>query len=228
MSKILDKKVLNKKVLIPIILVVLFLVGAASFFLWQYYNNQQTQIEDDLKRLADYVVEETLEGKIIKSINGDLEVKMPIGWYFRKELKYFKEKNLVNSNYFVGHVEILSPELFKSSEQGIETNIFKSKTGCLIEIGAIEGGKSFEELKEEIKENLQYFKLESEEKFEIIEIDNHNVLKNVFDSSSVGHCVAFYIPCENKIHSLALFSSQENKEKCSQEFDKFLETVLVQ
>lgn len=221
---------MKKKFIILVLIVIVLLLIIGGVFLWPYYK--QIKIKKDLERLADYVVEETSEGKIIESKDGKLKVKVPEGWRFREELKYLKEGRLVDSNYFVGHIEILSPELFEASNEGKETNIYKSKTGCLIEIAPLEGEKSLEDLKEdlekEIKENYQYLELESEATLEIIEIDGRKAFKNMFTSSLLGNCTSIVIPIDDGNHILKVFSSQENKDKCSQEFNKFLETVSIE
>ena len=86
---------------------------------------------------------------------------------------------------------------------------------------------NFEELKEEIKEIHAGLGILSEE-LGIITINNRQALKNTFDSKFIGPGIGAYFINKNKIYSFGVYWAPEEKERCIQEFDKFLATVSIQ
>ena len=65
------------------------------------------------------------------------------------------------------------------------------------------------------------------EEFEIVTINNRQVLKNTFDTKFIGPCIGIYFLNKNKFFSFAIYWAPEEKERCIQEFNKFLETVSI-
>lgn len=210
----MNSKPKNKKIIISIIIIVLLLIVGGVFW-WKYYKH--ISIEKTIEEIADYVVEETSEGKIIKSKDGNLSCKVPAGW---------KLKN--NDKYISMPVWIFSPELFTDYKRGEKRNIFNSKEGCLIELGFDEKGVlSLKELEEKIKKAHQSFGLESEGSFEEAEIGNHRALKNILISSLLGHYTGVFVPFEGKVYGFGIYSGEKDAEKCVEEFDRFLENVSI-
>lgn len=206
----------NKKVIV--ILVLILLLAAGGVFWWEHYK--QVRVEKIIEEIADYIVEETPEGKVIKSKDGNLSFKVPDGWKLKKEGKYI-----------IVPVWIMSPELFenyKSYREDSEANFFNSKEGCLIEVGFDkEGVSSLKDLEERIKEAHQSFGLETWGSFETVEIDHNQALKNMLVSSLLGHYMGVFIPFNGKVYGFGVYSGEEYKERCAQEFNKFLETISI-
>ena len=215
---------MKKKVIILLSVTIILLLIIGGVFLWPYYK--QMKIEKEMEKLADFVVKETSEGKIVESKDGKLKVIIPEGWRTKRQLIY-QEKKLKESEYFIARIEILNPELFTSFYDRKEENIYNSKTGCLIEISFIEGKKTIEDLKKDIEENRQYLRLDSEYTFETIEINNRDATKTEFKSSLFGYCVSIVIPSFEKNYTLTMFSGLENKDKCFQEFNKILDKISI-
>jgi len=211
---------INKKIIFSSI-IILVLVGG-GFFWWQPYY-KQIQTEKALERLVNYIVNDTPEGKIIETKDGRLKFKIPEGWHIRKA-----KENMI------GPIYILNPGLVKNYQEETDTNIsklikesFESKSGCLIGIGHVEERKNLDDLKKEIEEESQYLTLLSEEIFEITEIDNYQALRYISDTAYNGYWITLFVPFENKTYTVSVVFNRDNKEECSQEFDKFLETVSI-
>jgi len=211
---------------IILLFLILILLAGGSFLFKKYAERREVfRIEDDLERLSDFVVENIPEkGRIIKSKKGDFSLVLPSDWKLKYELEEFQEKSLIDLKYFVGHVEILSPKLFEASSRG-EENLRQSE-GCLIDISFYEELKSFEEIEEEIRENNQYFEKKPEEVFEIIKIGDKEALK-AETGYDLGYWAGVYLPLEERIYILHLFSDQNNKEECYSEFSEILQTIII-
>ncbi len=59
-------------------------------------------------------------------------------------------------------------------------------------------------------------------------MNNYYGIKNVFESEKFGLGTSIYIPIKNKVYGFHLVWASDEKERCVQEFDKFLETVSIQ
>ena len=68
----------------------------------------------------------------------------------------------------------------------------------------------------------------TDQKFERIRVNNREALKNIVNTQYAGPIIGIYIPVINRIYSFTLIWAPDEKEKCVQEFDKFLETVSIQ
>ena len=196
-------KILNKKIVIPIIIVVLILVGG-GFFWWQWREIKGSP--------DDYVIKETAEGKIVENKKAGLTVKVPEGW--------IEEKIGVEE----GSVIFYSPDAEGYRPDKIRPPL---KKGCIIETAIAYKKTTFEELKKEIEEAHKSLIIKSDE-FKMIEINGRPALKNISNSIDIGPSVDIYLLAENKFYGLGVSAGLEDIEKCSQEFDKFLETVSIQ
>ena len=83
---------------------------------------------------------------------------------------------------------------------------------------------NFEEIESEVKEIHFGLGIKSEE-FEKITVADKSALKNIFDSVALGPGIVVYVPIENKLHNFILNWNSNDKDRCIQEFDRFLETV---
>ncbi|MDP2362202.1 MAG: hypothetical protein Q8M94_00380, partial [Ignavibacteria bacterium] len=148
----------------------------------------------------------------VENKKAGLLIKVPEGWEAKK------------IEFFEGSMGFYAPE----TEGRWQDEMIKAplNKGCAIETTVVYRKFSLEELKEEIKEIHAGLGILSEE-FEIITINNRQTLKNTFDSKFIGSGIGVYFFGKNKSYSFALYWAPEEKEKCVQEFDNFLETISI-
>ncbi|MDO8435788.1 MAG: hypothetical protein Q7S82_00155 [bacterium] len=195
-------KILNKKAVF--IFAIILILGAGGFFLWQ---------EREIKGSPDdYIIKEITDGKIVENKKAGLSVKVPEGW----EVEKIEAEEGSVAFYFPNtegeqRNEIVSPPL---------------KNGCIIEISVVYKKMNFEEIEKEVRAIHWGLRIKSEE-FEEVTVNNRSALKNTFDSGVLGSAIIVYIPSRNKLYDFDLYWALDEKEKCIQEFDKFLETASI-
>ena len=196
-------RILNKKFLFVFIFILV--LAAGGFFWWQ--NGKEIKGSPE-----DYEIIETAEGIFVENKKAGLIVKAPEGWEVKK-MEFFEGSVTFNTSNIEGR---------------IEDNMVKAplKKGCAIDVALVYREFSFEELKEEIKEMHAGLGILSEE-FEIITINNQQVLKNIFNSKFIGPGIGIYFFGKNKTYSFALYWAPDEKERCIQEFDSFLEAISI-
>jgi len=192
------------KKIIFLVLIIL-LISAGGFFWW--WQNREIKGSPE-----DYVIKETAEGKIVENKRAGLIVKAPEGWDTQK-IEFLEGSVVFDTPDTEGvwRNEMISPPLRK---------------GCGIETAVVYKKINFEDLKNEIKNSHATFGIKSEE-FEIATINNRQVLKNTFDSKFIGPSIGIYFLGEDKFYSFAVYWAPDDKERCVQEFNKFLETVSI-
>ena len=190
------------KKIIFLIVIVLILVVGGGFFWWQ-----KREIKGSPK---DYVIRETKEGKIAENRRAGLTVKIPEGWV-EKKIEFLEGSVVFDTPDIEGRWEdeMVKPPLEK---------------GCTIEATVVYKKMNFDKIREEIKEIHAGLGIKSEQ-FEMVTIDNRQVLENTFDSKFLGPGMAAYFINKNKLYSFAVYWAPNEKERCVQEFNKFLETV---
>ena len=201
---LISGKILNRKVVF-IFVVVLILCVVGGFFWWQ---NREIKGSP-----ADYIIKETAEGKIVENKKAGLAVEVQEGWEIKK--METEEGSMVIHTLGVegkNWNEMVVPPLTK---------------GCGIDVSVVYKRMDFEEIKDEVRRIHWSLNIKSEE-FEEITINNYSALKNTFDSEILGSAISIYIPSKNKLYDIDLYWAPDEKEKCVQEFDKFLETVSIQ
>lgn len=196
------KKFLKKKIIFIFILILV----AGGLFYWQYGNKEIKGNPDD------YTIIKTAEGTFVENKKAGLFVKAPEGWEVKK-MEIEEGSILIHTFDIEGEKknEIVSLPLTK---------------GCGIEMSVVYKKMNFEEIKEKIKMLHWGIQIKFEE-FEEIVINNYYALKNTFDSDVLGSAVVIYIPKGNKLYDFGLYFESNEKERCVQEFDKFLETVSI-
>jgi len=194
---------MSKKIKIIIPIIILVLVGG-GFFWWQGREIKGSP--------EDYVIKETEEGKFVENKKAGLVMEVPEGW-IEKKIEILEGSVVLTTQDIEGRWEdeMIKPPL---------------KKGCGIETAVIYKKMNFNILKEEIKELHAGLGMKSEE-FEIVTINNRQVLKNTFDTKFIGPGIGIYFLNKNKLFSFAVYWAPEEKERCIQEFDKFLETVSI-
>jgi hypothetical protein len=192
---------------IGIILIIIGLVIAISAGVFYWYINREIKGSPD-----DYVIRETNNGIIVENKKAGLTVKAPEGWEVKK-LEFLEGSALIYTEDIEGRMEhgIVEPPLTK---------------GCGVETAVVYKKMTFEEIKEEVKAIHWGLHIKSEE-FEEITLNQHPALKNIFDSEILGQVMVIYIPIKNKLYNFSLNWAPNEKEQCIQEFDRFLETVVI-
>jgi len=195
-------RILNKKFLF--LFVIVLILTAGGFFWWQGREIKGSP--------EDYVIIETEEGKFVGNKKAGLIVKTPEGWEAEK------------IEFSEGSMGFYAPETEgRWQDEMIKPPLNK---GCVIGTAVIYKKMDFDEVKEEIKEIHAGLGILSEE-LEIITINNRQALKNTFDSKFIGPSIGVYFLNKNKLYSFALYWAIDEKERCIQEFDSFLETISI-
>ncbi len=193
----------NKRIFF-VLFILFLLLFIGGVFLWQ-----KREIKGSPE---DYVIKETEEGKIVENNRAGLTVKVPEGW-IEKRIEFLEGSVVFDTPDIEGRWEdeMVKPPLEK---------------GCTIEAAVVYKKMNFDEIKEEIKEIHAGLGIKSE-KFEMVTINNRQVLKNTFDSKFLGPGMAVYFINKNKLYNFVVYWAFEDKERCIQDFNKFLETVSI-
>ena len=193
-----------KKIIISIV-IVLLLVAGGVFWWWQGREIKGSP--------EDYVIKETAEGKFVENKKAGLTVKIPEGW----EAKRIELKE--------GWVMLYSPETeIRWKQEGVV--LLPLEKGCIINAEAMYKKMDLIGIELDVRYSLAALGLKSIE-FEDIVINNHQALKTVFDTQKVGPGIFVNIPRNDKVYIFNLVFGVNEKEKCIQEFDKFLETISI-
>jgi len=195
---------MTKKAVILIIVFVL-LLGVGGVF-WLLGSKNESLIEEvKFESPKNFVIEDTAEGKIVENRNAGLSFKVPEGWKVEPNKDYIEE----------GLIDLLSPDV----EINGKTNF--PEQGCGIAI-RIEYNETEFQLTKNIIENLDI------EDSEIIEISKYSALKEiVFDNPKIGRSISVRVPVNNKLYFFETLVIPKEKERCLEEFNKFLETVSI-
>lgn len=194
---------MSKKIIIPII-IILFLI-AGGIFWWQGKETKESS--------EDYIIKETEEGVIVENKKAGLTVKTPEGW--RAEKMDVEEGVMV---FFPLETEI---------EMREEKIVLPIKKGCLIRTAILYREGNFEQIKRETRRDHLLIGGVKYDEFEEIMINNFYSIKNTFEFEKFGPGASIYIPIKNKVYGFHLVWGPEDKERCSSEFNKFLETVSI-
>jgi len=196
---------MGKKYIFVLIFVSFLLIAGGVFYWWQ---NREIKGSPE-----DYIIRETKEGKIVENKRAGLTMKVPEGWVEKK------------IEFLEGSVTFDTPDIKgRWEDEMVKPPLEK---GCTIEAAVVYEKMNFDEIKEEIKEIHAGLGIKSE-KFEMVTINNRQALKDMFDSKFLGPGMAVYFINKNKLYSFAVYWAPEEKERCIQEFNKFLETVSIQ
>ncbi len=194
---------MSKKIVILVVFVLLLIIGGV--FYWQKIRTIKGSPDD-------YVIKETAEGTIVENKKAGLRMKVPEGWQVEK------------IEVMEGSVVFYSPDA-----EGVRTGKVRPplKKGCLIETAVAYRKMSFSKIKEEIEEGHKWLAIVSDV-FKMIGVNNYPALKNTYDCLELGPSIDVYIPLDSKLYDLGISVAPGDKERCFQEFDKFLETVSIE
>ncbi len=202
-------KILNKKVIF-IFVIILLLVGGGVFW-WQ--EKRETPIEKweaaKVSPEEDYkIIKETPEGKIVENKKMGLSYEIPKDWI------------LENGN----------PSRFYSPDTKFkgDTSVILEK-GCKTYVYTSYIKTNLETLKKFI--DADFSKLSSGVKldeFSVIKISKYSALRHEYQVKNFGmEYISVDFPSKDKLYKILLSSPIEEKERCEEEFDKFLETVSI-
>ncbi len=194
-----------KKIISLSIVLLLILIAAGGFFWWWQTREIKGSPED-------YVIKETEQGKIVENKRAGLTMEIPKGWV-EKKIEFLEGSIAIYTSDVEGKLE----------DEMIKAPLTK---GCAIEGAVIYKQMNFDGIKEEIKEFHAGLGMKSEE-FEIMTINNRQALKNTFDTKFIGPSIGVYFLNKDKFYSFAIYWAPNEKERCIQEFNKFLETASI-
>jgi len=194
----------KKKFVISSVVIIVLILGAGGFFLWQGREIKGSP--------ADYIIKETTDGKIVENKKAGLFVKAPEGW----DVKKIEDEG--------GAVNFYSSNTDVESREG--KIVLPIKNGCLIQTNVVYKKMDFEQTKQEAKRTHIMLGVKSDE-FEEIVINNHKALKNMFDIHKYGSGIGIYIPLKNRGYAFYLYWAPDEKERCVQKFESFLETISI-
>lgn len=214
---------MKKKTIFLIIIILLLIVGGVFWWWSEKERKEEEKWRVQWSGKDDYLIEKTSKGKIIKNEKVGFSFIIPEGWQIKED-----EESLDEVRY---GINLLSPDA------EFDNNSFLIG-GCGIGITVIYDLAGFGNTNAEI-DSVRESPRESRYKTvitykETIEIDDYLGLKitrkidNPEGLKKLGEIIEIRVPLNDK--GVIYFGTQflpEYREKCSQEFDKFLETVSI-
>jgi len=209
---------MKKEIIISIVIViVLILIVGGLFYWWQgrmaqkskeIQKKEEVTEEKIIETFGDIVVKETSEGKVVENKKEGISMKVPEGWVVQLPTNAQEP------------VSFYSPDV----TQGGEGEEFT----CKITFSVSQEKKDIASLKEEIGFNISELFTVEFHKFEVIKIAEIEALKSILNTLETGYSIAVYIPTSDRLYNFIIYANPEDKDKCSQEFNKFLDTVLIE
>ena len=216
----------KKKIVIFSVVILLFiviLVASKFFYSWWLEERYLGYVPTD-----EFVIEETESKKIIKHKETKLKMEIPLDWKIEKQ---------------ESHLFFTSPNLQLYPETD-NYNFPTVKKGCVIEMDIIREKESepyniwYSDTQARIKSCLAS-PIENKENYseEIVKVSDYNALKYTYspkenypENSSIlpGRHISVKIPKNENIYTFGTYLFSEDREQCEQEFNKFLETVVVE
>ena len=199
--------------ILVIVLLILIIAGRYFFWLWKRESEVGFAIFGDFN-------EKEIDGeKIIEHTKSGLSVRISKDW---------------KTGNGLGELSIIfiSPDFTLHPKMGPYSPPIPEK-GCSIEMSVkkeIESSNSdieYSYLREEIEECLTSTKCEDE----VIEVSGHKALKQVFSPENQtiisGNYVGVKIPRNEWVYTFETYLFSQDKERCAQEFSRFLEKVSI-
>jgi len=211
---------MNKKIIFGVIIVLLLLLLGGVF--WWQQEKEFPQKKIIQKRIpidsAEYEIKDTPEGKIVENKKEGLIVKVPEGWIVKK---YGEE------------VDILSPETEFDQYGGVSLKSLKEKGACGMAIQILK----YEKVDPEITTYAEYLRnlieglqqnpvIEERSKSEVITVSNKLGVKTIHLKEGKETYISVEIPVDHTVYGF--YSGLIFAEGCVQEFNKILETILIE
>lgn len=214
----------KERVGIFIIVIILFLILGGAF-LWQEsrFPKSKTVYQRTFVDGKNYEIIDTPEGKIVENKKERLIVKVPEDWIVKK----YEET-----------VGLFSPGTDFNQYGGFLESI-KKKGTCLISITIYKCKKVDPEIATDVDEirylinQIQNLTLEKSREtteepeiiYEVETVGNKSALRRIFLKKGEEKYISVEVPVDNTVYSFE--SGIILSEKCIQEFNNFLKTVLI-
>ncbi|MCK5044549.1 hypothetical protein KAR26_02380 [Candidatus Parcubacteria bacterium] len=224
----------KKKIIISVLVILLFVVlGIAGklYYSWQLeeYAKWHRYVPSN-----EFIIEETESKKIIKHKGTRLTMEILIDWQIEKE----EESFLFTSPDFQLYPETINYN-FPIFEKGCAVAMYVSKEK---KVGVYE--MEYNDLQNQInwylespEEYNEFYSDKIHHDDKIIEVNGSYAVKHAYspkenhpedESILPGEYIAVKIPKNKYIYIFETYLFSEDKERCEQEFDKFLETVVIE
>ena len=212
----------KKKIIISVLVVLLFIItsiaGKLLYLQWEKENYL------GYVPAKAFTIEEQGDKKIIEHKGTRIKMEIPVDWQIEKT-----EVTLL----------LTSPD-FQSSPETDDHYFYTLKKGCVTEISIIRESKKgtheaeYDYLQARIKSCLDSpEKCKGDYPDKIIEISGQNALEFTYVPENyseipLGEHVFVVVPKNKNMYTFETYLFSEDREYCEQEFDKFLETVVIE
>lgn len=216
------RTILKKKIVIPLVLILMI----GGFFYW--WNHPKSQIRqwwiEEIEmggNVRDFSIKETSEGTIVENGKEGLRTRVPEGWKAQKAETVF---------FSTWGVHLFSPDL--KIKAYAPPDLYLLEKGCVIDIFIEKSNLFYNVTSRRIEEVNNVDKepptLESDG-FEIIKIGGYQAVKTLlYDASEKGKRIEIRIPLKDEKNIYFVFCSfSEDRARCTQIFDEFLNTALI-
>lgn len=196
---------MKKRDLYSIIIAFILIGFLIGIFYWQ--GSQEITGSPD-----DYMIKETEQGIFVENKRAGLTVKAPDGW----EVEKLDINNGLIIFYFPGtegerKEELVTPPL---------------NNGCMIHTNVVYQEIDIEGLKIEAAYNLALLNATSREFNEIV-VNNYPALEIIAETEKTGPTIGIDIPYKNKVYSFLLIFSLNHQNNCEQQFNNFLNNIVI-
>ena len=200
-----------KKIILVVVIVLFLVVG--GFFWWQ---NRETPVEKwdeaEVSRRADYNIKETPEGQFIENEKAGISFLIPKEWILEDDPSYFSRISFHNPD--AKFDEKRSYILEKGCVIDVYINYIKTNLDTLEKF-----------INEDFSKSSSVIKVNKSSK---TKISNYTALRYEYDAENLKMAyISIDIPSKNNLYKILLSNPIQEKERCIQEFDKFLETVSI-
>jgi len=199
-----------------IFIIILLLLAAGGVFWW--WTTKEKEPDVGFVRFEEFEIQETEDEKTIKHNEFGLKLTIPKDW----EIVDGRDGLYFNSPDF--EIDpIAGPYAPPIPEKGCVIKISIQK-----DINDVSYYTDYTYVNERIKICLEL--LDYDCGYEVIEIDNNKALKHIShveNESILGDQVRIQTPKNEKIYIFEAYLFGQDKEKCTQEFDKILQTVEI-
>lgn len=174
-------------------------------------NNQETPPEEwmaaKMSPVEDFIIKETSEGRVVENKKAGIFFKIPTDWIIKEDPSSFYSSDAKFS-------EKRSDILEKGCKINIDINYIKTNIDVLEEVRQDNVSKLSSVIKNE--------------EFKRIEIKSHSALTYSFDVENLKTSYVWIdLPFKNRLYTILLTSPTQEEERCTTEFNKFLESVSI-
>jgi hypothetical protein len=218
--KISIAKIAKKKFFVPGIVIGLVVIGWLVFLIGEIGPSEKSPKVEEFTAAwspkEDYKIVETPEGKFVENEKAGLSFKVPEGWK-------------VEIQELAGGEVLLN--LFEQKARHDPEHGFLIE-GCGWELGVKDSKTETELLGQKIQDIITYQKHHQEKvssMIEIIDVGGYETLETIVsDNPKFGKSITLEIPFNGRLYYLETLFVPGGEERCSQEFNNFLKTVLIQ